>query len=187
MGLDPLFPFWLIAVVILALTILFVWQEWKKPHRLRMLRTISVVMMMTALFGIALRPKYSTNKSADIVLLTPNYSRKQVDSLVRQNPRLNIMHFNNSASYKNSKPLADYLINVLDQRILYVLGDGVHTNVLDMMDTKNFVFIPSPLPTGVTALSVSAINVLHRKNVVSGTFRNAGGRVWLYLSGPGGN
>ncbi len=84
MFVNPLIPFWLITPIVTLLIIFLVWQESKKPYRFRILRIIAVILMMLALTGLLFKPGYQTKKSSNIILLTPNYSAKQVDSILLQ-------------------------------------------------------------------------------------------------------
>jgi hypothetical protein len=78
--------------------------------------------MMSALTGLLFKPGYQTKKSSNILLLTPNYSLKQVDSVLLRHSDLMLMHLEQTAPYKNSKHLfPEELLNAANE-IKIVIG-----------------------------------------------------------------
>lgn len=141
--------------------------------------------MMAALIGMILKPQYSTVKSRAVILLTPNYSVKQVDSLLKQHPSFGMMHMVNTPPYQNSKQMDNYNLYDVIGNVRYVVGRGIPIHYLSSLPSNNFIYLPSTLPAGFTALFVKTKNILHRKNVIKGKYNNLNGKVWLYLSGQG--
>jgi hypothetical protein len=186
MTFEPLVSLWLIIVSVVTATVLFIMLELRKGQRFRLWRIAATLIMMAALTMILLRPKSYSEKSSRILLLTERYSKQQVDSLLSRNTHLTLMHLQNVQPYKHSKPLASYELSGRSAAIEFVVGEGLPANDLAEMDHKAFRFFQSGSPTGITELYVSSLNIVHRKNVISGTYNNTNGNTWLYLSGPNG-
>ena len=186
MFVNPLIPFWLITPIVTLLLIFLVWQESKKPYRFRILRIIAVILMMLALTGLLFKPSYQTKKSSNIILLTPNYSAKQVDSLLLDHPDLMLMHLEQTSPYKNSTRLFHEELPERANEIKIVIGQGLPRYLLDNFETKAFHFIPAPSPEGITNLFVSNHNIINRKNSITATLNSIHGKGWIKLSGPGG-
>ena len=134
MFVNPLIPFWLITPIVTLLIIFLVWQESKKPYRFRILRIIAVILMMLALTGLLFKPGYQTKKSSNIILLTPNYSVKQVDSILLDHPDLMLMHLEQTAPYKNSTHLFHDELPERANEIKIVIGQGLPRYLLDNME-----------------------------------------------------
>lgn len=183
---DPVFPFWVIILVILSLALFMVWLESKKSYRFRMLRFVSVSLMMTALAGLLLKPGYCTEKTSAIILLTPGYSERKVDSVLQREPKAILMQLDNTARYKNSKALHHYNLADLDKEIQVVLGQGLPAHYLDLMENKVFQFIPAPEPAGITELYFPSNATVGRRHTISGVFNGIQRDIWIFLNGPAG-
>ena len=179
-------PFWLITPVVTVLCIFLVWQESKKPYRFRILRIIALILMMLALTGLLFKPSYQTKKSANIILLTPNYSAIKVDSILVDHPDLMLMHLEQTSPYKNSTRLFQEDLPERANEIKIIIGQGLPRYLLDSFEAKAFHFIPGASPEGITNLFVSNHNILNRKNTITATLNSTDGKGWIKLSGPGG-
>ena len=186
MFVNPLTPFWLITPIITFLFIFLVWQESKKPYRFRIFRIIAVILMMLALTGLLFKPGYQTKKSSNIILLTANYSAKQVDSILLDHPDLKLMHLERTAPYKNSRQLLHDELPERANEIKIVTGQGLPRYLLDNLETGAFRFVSAPLPEGITNLIVSEHNIINRKNSITATVNSRYGKGWIKLNGPGG-
>jgi hypothetical protein len=185
MRFDGIFPVWLILFLLL-LTVFFLWQEWNRNHRFKAIRMIAVLAMMLSLAGILLKPKYISKDSSSILLLTPGYSSTKVDSLLKAYPSLQLMHTIQTTSYKNSSPLPYFDLANPDKDIRFIVGQGLPRHVLDLLEKKNFSFIPAVLPEGIIELSIPSISYPSRRNFISGKLRSSHDG-WLYLKSPGKN
>ncbi len=187
MIIDAIFPIWLIILFLAPFTILLLWTEWKQQHRFLILRTLSILLLMLSIAGILLRPKYRSEKSSSIILLTPGYSERKVDSLVQATgPTLIVMHTDNTAPYKNSRLLPYHDLPERGKEIRSVVGQGLPLYALDLIESWDFDFIPASLPKGITSLIVPPVCRGNRKNFVSGIFNSDSDDVRIYLNGPGG-
>ncbi len=183
---NPVLPSWLIILIVIPLTILFLWQENKKTHRFKGLRMVSVLIMMAAFTFLLLKPLHQKQKSSSIILLTNGYSKKQVDSILLKKIDFSLMHLENVPPYNNSKPLLFNELKQHDNEIQTVIGEGIPISDLDEMDNKHFEFVSNTRPEGIIELSIPKPIIANRKNNISGKFNNSQKTIRLYLSGPGG-
>src|SRR6187200_677232 len=149
---NPLIPFWLITPIVTLVFIFLVWLESKKPYRFRILRIISLVLVMLALTGLLFKPSYQIKKSSRIILLTANYSTVLVDSTLTKHPDLMLMHLEETAPYKNSTRLFHEELPERAKEIKIVIGQGLPRYLLDNLEAKDFHFIPAPPPAGIINL-----------------------------------
>jgi hypothetical protein len=186
MIIDSFFPVWLIALILIPLTILLTWKEWRRPHNFRTLRTLSTLIMMISLAGLVLKPKYASKKLSSIILLTPEYSEKKLDSVLQAEPKSIVMRAENTKSYENSPLLPYHDLIKRGEEIRIVLGQGLPTHALDLIENKDFHFIPASLPEGIISLIFPEVTHVKRKNVLAGTFNSKKNNVSIKLTGPGG-
>ncbi len=91
MSFDSHIPIWLAVILLVPLTITFLWLEWRRLSRFRMLRLIAVCIMMTMLAGMLLRPRFTKKQTGSILLLTSHYDPHKADSLLNTNIDLIIL------------------------------------------------------------------------------------------------
>ncbi len=183
---NALLPMWLILFILILLSILFIWLERRRKQLLLIVRIASICLMMIALAGILLRPSYQVEKSSSLILLTKNYKKEKVDSLLHSQPELTLLHSADAPSYKGSKAFSYSTVHELENDIRFVVSDGLPLHALDLMDTKTFQFIASSNPEGATKLILNEPVVVNRKNIVSGIYHNASGKIRIILKGPAG-
>jgi len=185
--INALLPPWLVIILLLLLSGVFVWLEWKRQYRLRTIRMIAVIFMMTMLAGILLRPMYAVEKSNSILLLTPGYDKAKADSLLKINSDLIVMHTSAVNAFRESTALPSYYdLTDIGSNIRFILGQGLPTHALALIDNKHFEFIPGDSPKGVTGLSLPERILVNRQHNIEGTYNNDSGKKRIYLSSPGG-
>ena len=146
-----------------------------------------MIIMMLMLAGILLRPARKTERSSSVILLTPGYQPKNVDSLLKLDAGATVTHTPDATAYKDSELLRSYQeLTTMGNSITHIIGDGIPGYALDLMGKKQFTFIPSKLPEGVIALDLPPGVVVNHASSINGVFNNAGGVKWLYLNSPGG-
>lgn len=184
---NSFIPLWLVFTLVIPLLGYFLWIEWRRKLRFQTLRFIAVMVMMTMLAGILLRPGYVAEKSSLILLLTPGYNKMKVDSLLKMNPDLILMHTPGVVPYKRSTELVPYydLANI-GSNISFILGEGLPTDALDLIKNKHFYFIPAPSPEGITELSLPQRILAHHNHVIEGVYHNTSGKKRIYLNDPEG-
>jgi len=177
----------LLAALLIPLTLLFLWLEWKRKNRFLVLRCIAVIVMMATAACLFLRPVVTSEKNSSILLLTPGYDEKKIDSLLQHHPGLQLWHLTGTRPYKKSSPLADHELALKGNQIRFVTGEGLPAADLDVWDEKTFTFIPSQPTAGITSLSVARPVLAHHPASVQGMFYAATpGKKWIAIHGPNG-
>jgi hypothetical protein len=177
----------LLAALLIPLTLLFLWLEWKRKHRFLVLRWVAVIVMMAMAASLFLRPVVTSEKNSSILLLTPGYAEKKIDSLLQHHPDLQLWHLMGTHPYKKSSLLAEHELAIKGNQIRFVSGEGLSAADLDLLDKKTFTFIPNQPTGGITSLSVARPVLAHHPAHVQGTFYNTtSGKKWIALKGPGG-
>jgi hypothetical protein len=184
---NPVLPTPLLLGGLICLAIIFLWAEQRRAMRYRMARIIAVAILMVSLGALLLRPSYRTTISNTIILLTAGYDPGKTDSLLDVEPGAMLMHTGEAKPYKNSRLLGSFhdLSDHKDE-VRYILGQGLSRDALDVLQHTNYGFIPSPYPSGITALRVQRPVLPERSNTIEGVFNHAPAGEKLYLSGPGG-
>ena len=177
----------LLAALLIPLTLLFLWLEWKRKNRFLVLRWVAVVVMMAMAASLFLRPVVSSEKNSSILLLTPGYEEKKIDSLLQHHPDLQLWHLTGTHPYKNSSLLADRELTIKGNQIRFVTGEGLSAAGLDLLDEKTFTFIPNQPTAGITSWSVAQPVLAHHPAHVQGTFNSTTPeKKWIALKGPSG-
>ena len=148
---------------------------------------IAVCFVLIATIGLLFRPGYTREiNSSGYVLLTPGYEKNKVDSLRSVNPGIGTLALPGLDPLDNTRVLTSYQdLADLDYEILFIVGEGLPSFALDLMDTKKFQFIGTPVPAGIVELDVEKVNMVNQLNRVSG-FVNSPGKAMVRLVGPGG-
>ncbi len=186
MTFDPIVPLSVIMLILFLSSIFLVWHESKKKHRFLRWRIASAIIIALSLAGIMLQPKFLSRKLKKIVLLTPGYSQKKIDSIAHRHPRWSLAHLPDAKPYKNSELMTEKDLPYRCQEVQIVVGQGIPRDQLDRMQNKAFEFIPGSMPEGITTLSIPERNFVNRKNILSGTYYSSHAPTWLYLTGPAG-
>ncbi len=183
---NPMFPVWLVVMLMLPLFFFFIWKEIKRSSKFLSLRIAAQMVVLLSILGILLKPEYpSEKKYSKFILLTPNYSKSKVDSLLTANPELALMHVPETVGYRGSMLLSSYYkLGHLSEEIQFVLGEGIPIFALALMDRKAYQFFPSTKPFGITQLQLSAIQA-NRQSSIQGKITTHG-KSSLKLVGPGG-
>ncbi|MEX2233351.1 MAG: hypothetical protein WD824_14405 [Cyclobacteriaceae bacterium] len=184
---DPLLPPLLLYAILIVLTLFFIWMEWERQTAYFFVRALSVILLMLAVTGFLLRPRYQTARSEQIVLLTPHYNKSQADSLLKIYPTIKVLHLKGSNPYHNSVVVRSYhnLSRELGN-IRFILGQGLPPEALDLFPSHNYQFLPSPYPNGIIRLSIPDNITQNRPATLEGVFNNPSKKAKLFLIGPGG-
>lgn len=185
LALNPLFPYWAIALLVLMF-LFFIWKEIKRKQRLLGTRILAQLVILISLMGILLRPSITEEKkSGGILLLTPGYTRTSVDSLLTIQSDLRIIKIA-GVDYSGDSEVLNSLYDLpeLSNKINYVLGNGLPAHALELMSSK-FQFIPSSLPDGVVKLELPDRPVSNQPAQIRGVI-NTTGKTTLSLYSAGG-
>jgi hypothetical protein len=143
-------PVW-IVVAATALALVFMWFEWKKDSRFKLLRVFAQIVVIVAVALILLRP--SVRKEFDsnhTILLTRNFDRKIVDSLIAKHPGAKLKRTSEADNYRAAQTSA--IVDAVSG-ITYVVGDGLTPAELDEIPDRTFTYIPSETQTGIVSIT----------------------------------
>lgn len=175
------FPAVWIVIAAAVLAIVFVWFEWKKDSRFKLLRVLSQILVVAAATLIVLRPAIKKEfDSNHTILLTPNFERKVVDSLIATHPGAKLKRTVEADNYRNAqKANATDAVN----GITYVVGDGLTPSELDEIPDRPFTYIPSSAQTGIISITSEQPRVNQVANIYVQIKGDKTKR--LLLNGPG--
>lgn len=144
------FPVLWIVFAATALAILFVWLEWRKDSRFRLLRVLAQVVAVASVTALVVRPAIRKEfDSNHTILLTPNFDRQIVDSLLTVHPSAQLQRTASAANYRDAQIIGD----VDDMNgSTYVIGDGLTVPELDEIPNKKFTYIPSLNQSGIVSV-----------------------------------
>jgi hypothetical protein len=183
--IDPIAPWWLMLALCIAVGAWAIRLEFRKKFKLLAIRIFALVLLIISLFIILLNPSTQVEESEYAILLTPNYEKNIVDSLLRINNSLQLYRTQSAGPYPQSIIIADNREWIKHQnKIKYVVGDGMPMQGLDLMDSANFSFFHSE-KKGVLQLSLPAKVYVNRECIVKGII-NDSAVTKLVLNGPDG-
>lgn len=167
--IDPLFPLSLSIIVALVVLAILVFLELRRKQKYLVLRILAQTILVASVLLLTLRIATTTTKEESLLLLTDGYEQKTVDSL------------------SSLKPAVVTSLNELSKLngVSHITGNGLPSWALDLLPSKNYSFIPSPAPKGITAIEFDDHIYAHRWNEVRGTY--SGDETIIKLRGPGGN
>jgi hypothetical protein len=186
LAFHPVMPIALSLGLLLILTLMIARLEWKRPLSFRLLRLSAALLLIAGLAGLILQPRYKTEKSDTVVLLTKDYSPFQVDSLLKLYPGLILLHAPEAKNYKNSLELASWHELSDYPGINFIAGQGLPRAAQELVSRGTFQFLPASVPSGIIQLSVSEPVFPNRRNFIDGVIYTTDSTTRLYLEGPGG-
>src|SRR5258708_2622352 len=122
LSFDPLFSWWIVVSVSFLAFALFLWFELKRNQALLIPRVIALVLILISILALLLRPFFKNEKKTEAVLLTPNFERSKVDSLLRLEPQAKIIRLAEAGSYPDSETLTSFQ-SLSYQNIKYIFGE----------------------------------------------------------------
>lgn len=185
--INPVTSWWLIVILSVLLFSFFTWKETKRPRKFLALRITAQLLVLISILGILLKPGFVQEKgSAGILLLTSGYNKKQVDSLYNVYPGVKIFHLPDAGSYRDSEELkSSYDLTDISGDIRFIIGEGLPPSSLELMDKKNFQFLPATQPKGIVNIQLPETVKSSQLNTLHGLI-NADGNTTIVLSSPGG-
>ncbi len=186
LSFSSLVPLPLLISLGLLLTLLFLYLEVKRKTALLPARILAVVLMMVSLILLLLKPTYlTTSTSSGYLILTEQYEKVKVDSLLSTYPSLELVHTPKAKSYKGSRLLQSYELAELDPSIRFVVGEGLPLSDLALLENQNISYLPTKDRMGITALHLPEFITVNEKQSLHGTFQTNHNTL-LRLVGPGG-
>jgi hypothetical protein len=165
--IEPLFPPGLSVTVALVVLGILIFLETRRRLRFLFLRIVSQVLLVSSLLTLTLRPSVPATDHESLILLTDGYEQKVPDSL---------------SSLKATKVSSYNELSKLNG-VKVITGQGLPSWALDLLPSKNYSFIPSSPPKGITYVETDEHIFAHRWNTIRGSYN---GEATIKLRGPGG-
>ena len=182
---QPLASSWMAFLILLPLAY-FLWREYQRKLRFRTLRIMAQTLLFLALLGVYFRPGFYQQKTSEgVLLLTSGYSASTVDSVLKAENGLSVVHKKGVPSYRGSVEWDDRDLERNSSSIRWVAGEGFSFAELDRIKDVHFKFLPTSMSEGIQSLEISRDVTVGNTAVISGTI-NSSKNQWLRLSGPGG-
>lgn len=167
--IEPIFPLVPSIVVASVALVVLVFLETKRKQRFFVLRIIAQTLFVGSVLLLTLRPSLkSTSQSSSLLLLTDGYQQSTVDSL-KSLKAVTLKSYNELSDLSGPGVIA---------------GNGLPSWALDLLPSKNYSFVPSSSPKGITAIESDEHIYAHRWNEIRGNYNGTDGII--KLRGPGG-
>lgn len=136
---------WPVMLIGIAIWLLFIWKEWRRPlPKLFLVSCLVSLLTIAAVAMLALQPKTSFTSNTVGLILTDLHQAKKVDSLKKLERGLQIFQYQENLSIESK----------LDSlKKIYILGDGVETFDLWQFENRAVTFIPNDIPKGITTIN----------------------------------
>lgn len=172
--------------ILIFFTAFLLWMENKRRAGLLSLRIFAVLLVVVALAGFIMQPKYSTTTSEQAILLTSGFRRSQADSILNLYPSMKVFHAAAARPFKSSGTSISRG-DLTGKHVAFILGQGLPVDSLDMFALESYQFIPSAYPEGIIRLFIPPNIFPGRSHNIYGVYNNTSGiPVNLFLNGPGG-
>ena len=170
--------FWPVIIGGFILLCIFIWKEYSFSARRRIvLKVILSVFAIAALAGIALKPAIPTSgTSGKIVMLTPGYYKKDLDSLRKEHARIKVLEYDDPGDFQD----------IQNAESLFILGNGVPHYELYRFENIPAIFIPGTPPEGIVKIKFAEKNVVGNDLNIDGLYNSPRVGNWLVLQAPGG-
>lgn len=185
LSLNPVFPVAVILVVTTGLFAYFIWQEARRKQKFQAMRIIALLIMLISLSGIFLKPALPTKQqSAPSLLLTPGYIKSTVDSIVRVTPVTGIFAIKGADPYPKAEIIDINEVGSIPN-LMIILGNGLPTDALDLLDGTTFKLITGTIPEGIVDVKIPNSVRAHQNTSISGMV-NSTRNAKVILNGPAG-
>lgn len=181
---HSLFPAVWVLILSVPITLLFAWLEAKRAQKLLIPRLVALLFAIASLACLALSPVSVIRKSSDIILLTKDFSKKILDSLLLSNSASQVYQLagaeagNAIVEIRNYRELGELNGN------LYILGQGMPSYMLDYLDTSALQFFPAAASDGFIQINTHNKYAAHQPAAIEGIFQsNTPSKI--KLTGPG--
>jgi hypothetical protein len=181
---NPLFPvFWVLLGSILVFCLL-AWLEVKRNQKFLTARLSALLIVIFSVVCLVINPILSTKKSSDIILLTPGYSKKTFDSLLRLHSKSQVYSVEGVTGAKTSVEIQNYRDLSYLKGNLYILGEGLPHYMLEYVDTSSLQYFPIQHSEGFTGINSTKIYPANQRAEVEGIAAVRGNQI-VTLNGPG--
>lgn len=184
---NPIFnTFWLLFILVLV-TIFLLVLEWLKPRRFFVYRLLAVIIAMLSIGMLMFRPSYLIrDKSDQYLVLTLNYQKQHIDSVLEAHPELIVISYGDSSKREsNEKIQTRQQVKMLDGKIAFIAGEGLSKSHFNLLQHKTFHYLPGQKPNGILEISLPSPTYPGHLSVIKGKF-NAQESTILQLIDPAG-
>jgi hypothetical protein len=180
LSFDPLLSWIVILILVLPVFAFSIWKEFRGNKRFRFFRLICLAIVLISILGILLRPFYSSKKEiAGSILLTPGFDPNKVDSLRRQNPKLEVIRTKDAETFPSSDELSSFQ-EFHSKSIKYILGEGLPQYASNSL--KGYHFFPAKMPNGIIELNMPEDIYESRRNSIHGVFNSPSNTILKLIS-----
>ena len=171
--------FWPVIIASVILLAIFIWKEIILSGKRRIiLKSLLSLLAIATLALIALKPASpATDTSGKIVMITPGYEKKQLDSLRKENTRLKVVDY-------SSRQLE--FAELEKAEAVYVLGHGIPHYDLRHLEDIPVEYIPGNSPEGIIKLRYSEKIAAGEDLNIRGIYNRPRPGHRLVLQAPGG-
>jgi hypothetical protein len=167
---NPLLnTFWLLLILVI-ITIFLLVLEWFKPRRFIVYRLLAVSVAMLSIGLLMLRPSYLTGgKSDQYLVLTPNYQKQLIDSVLEAHPELTVLNYGDSSTRKSSEKIQTrQQVKMLDGKIAFIAGEGLSKSHFNLLQHKTFHYLPGQKPIGIIEFLHPSLTYPGQLSVIKG-------------------
>ncbi len=149
-----------------------------------------MLAIVLAIFSVAmlfLRPAYlSQHQSDQYLILTLNYQKQIVDSLMQVHPELQVVTYGDSSKRATVRSIQTrQQLKDLDGRIAFIAGEGLSPSHLRLLEDKTFGFLPAAKPLGIVSISLPENAIVGQWSTIKGRI-NVQENTTLQLIDPSG-
>jgi hypothetical protein len=168
MIVNSLFPMtWVVCSAVLALCLLG-WLEIKRNQKLLAVRLFALLLAILSIVCLIINPSLSSKKTSDIIVLTPDYSKEILDSLLNTNSKSQLYKLKGVAGPVKAVEIQNYRDLSDLQGNLFLLGEGLPEYMLEYIDTSSLQYLPSRGSEGFIGINSSKIYTANQYGEIKG-------------------
>lgn len=168
---NPILPAWM-GFILLVVLVFFFWKESQRKLKYKLLRLLAQTVIIISLMAILFQPALQREQtSSSIILLTPNYDSKKVDSLLQTSDGLVLRHSNGTKPFRNSHLITANELEPLSSKIGFVVGEGLSTAQLDQLPAHNFRYLAAAQPEGIIQVHIPDKIIVDQPQQISGVLK----------------
>lgn len=163
---------YLLAALLLIIGITIALDFQKKERQRRPFRMTSYLLILTAITGLLISPKYRTTEVAlKTIIITKGYDQRILDSLLQTNDNFKVysMLLEDSLSIMHERIRDVYDLNLPNQiNTIELLGEGVKEYELKVLSNYKVNFYPGNIPEGITNIEFDQFAHVEKRHTIKG-------------------
>ncbi|MTI31827.1 hypothetical protein [Xanthovirga aplysinae] len=185
--------FFSFSVIICLFLFVFLIKLALKKRKGLIPRIVAIVVLIASLFCLAIRPSiFKEKEERKAIILTPNFSKIWVDSLLAEFPEAYTFSMDTTDSLSslpkiNAPDLSYILRNYTNIDEFFICGIGLSDEDLRLIKDRKFTYFSADPPRGIITFELPKPIHLGEKFFLKGVYHdlNSNGKT-LYLKGPEG-